>query len=181
MGFKRKKLKLLKLSKEYFYKIYYSAHNNAVELLSEADILFKSKKYPRAYFLAFTALEELSKSQLTADVFTGFRDQETFWKYYKVHNKKIKDISWATLDANESYNIHFDTGEIIKVKKPKIEKRMNSLYVHVNGSNKVISPGDIIKEADAKEIIHTVRVALHQIMLMTEYYGHQIGTKGFRK
>lgn len=58
--------------KEKFLELYRIAHNNAVDLLAEAEILFANKKYARAYFLAFTGLEEIAKSQLAADVFTGF-------------------------------------------------------------------------------------------------------------
>jgi len=69
MTLRQKKLRLLNRNKKLnFYSIHASTHNNAIELLSEAEILFEKKRYARAYFLAFTGLEEISKSQLAADV-----------------------------------------------------------------------------------------------------------------
>lgn len=44
---------------------------------------------------------------------------------------------------------------------------------------KVIAPSNMIGLEAAKGIIHTVDVALQRITEMTEYWGHQIGTKGF--
>jgi len=178
-----KKLKLLKKDqKTNFYQIYTLAYNNAVELLSEAEILYGAGKHARAYFLAFTALEEISKSQLAADVYTGLTGVEEFWNYYKSHEEKTKRMTWATLDANEfPNNIFNEMGEVVNVNKPKIKKRMNSLYVYINKESKVINPKNTISVEDAKDMIHTVNVAIHQTFLMTEYYGHQIGTKGFMK
>jgi len=168
-------------NKKQYHSIYISAHNNAVDLLSEAEILYSSKRYARAYFLAFSALEEISKSQLAADVFTGFRKSDEFWKSYCKHDLKIKNIRWATLDANTSpYNIDINGG-LIHIDKPTIKKRMDALYVHLNKQGNIICPKDKIQKQDAKDLIHTVNVAIHQIHLMTEHYGHQIGTKGFMK
>jgi len=40
--------------------------------------------------LAFTALEEISKSQFAADVYTGFVDEEEIKDFYKDHKSKIR-------------------------------------------------------------------------------------------
>jgi AbiV family abortive infection protein len=68
--------------KTHFLELYRAAYNNAVDLLQHAEILSESGKYRRAYALAFTALEEISKSQLTADVFSGFISEKEFDKHY---------------------------------------------------------------------------------------------------
>lgn len=161
-----------------FFSIYIAAHNNAVELLSEAEILYKEEHFPRAFFLAFTGLEEIAKSQLAADVYTGLIKEEDFLSAYNKHDKKMESVVWAYLDANEFRD---ENDEPIKVSKPKIKKRMLSLYVDIDKQNQIISPKNIIMEKDAKEMIHILQVALHQIMIITEYYGNQIGTKGFMK
>jgi len=57
---------------------------------------------------------------------------------------------------------------------------MNALYVHFE-VGLIKTPKDLISEAQAKAIIHTLRVAIDRIIEMTEYWGHQIGTKGFMK
>lgn len=98
----KKKSKLLSNdTKSKFYSIYAHAHNNAVELLAEAEILFEKRKYARAYFIAFTGLEEISKSQFAADVWTDFIKEDDFWKHYTSHNRKIGRVRWASLDAEE--------------------------------------------------------------------------------
>ena len=170
------------INKKLYLSIYTAAHNNAIDLLHDARILYNAHSYPRAYFLAFTALEEISKSQLAADIFTGLVKADRFWKIFTNHNRKIERVVWATLAANEyPNNIFADTDERIEVNEPEIEKRMNSLYVSIKDKKIVSKPKDNVTEQDAKEMIHTAEVALHQIFLMTEYYGHQIGTKGFMK
>lgn len=174
-----KKLKLLsKNTKLNFYSIYASAHNNAVELLSEAEILFEKEKYARAYFLAFTGLEEVSKSQLAADVWTDFIKEDDFWKHYTDHRRKIGRVRWASLDA-EGYR-DLEDEEYIVIKIPSVKKRMKALYVDIKPSG-ISSPEDIISREESKSLIHTLRVAFERIIIMEKYYGHQIGTKGFIK
>jgi len=77
--------------------MYREAHNNAVQFLHEAELLFEKKNFPRAYSLAFTGLEEIAKSQLAADVVTGYIEEKVFWEYFKSHNKKIGRMVWASL------------------------------------------------------------------------------------
>lgn len=164
--------------KKKFYSIYTAAHNNAVDLLREAEFLFSKNCFARAYVLAFSALEEISKSQLAADVYTGLVDEIRYTESFKYHDSKIDRVLWAYLDANEFLD---EDGNPIKVSKPKFKKRNQGLYVDTDKSGKVILPKEKIGKGDAIEIIHIVKVALHQIMMMTEYYGHRIGTKGFMK
>lgn len=185
-------MKKLKSSKKIFkidfYKVYLYAHNNAVGLLSEAEILYKAEKYPRAYFLAFTALEEISKSLLAADVHTGLVSPDKFYNHYTNHHKKIDRVMWAHSDANSyPHNLKWvgpdvDDLEPINPDKPIFQKRQYALYVDIDDQNKeIIKPSEQITKIDANEVIHIVEIALHQIFIMTEYYGHQIGTKGFMK
>ncbi|MBU4338403.1 AbiV family abortive infection protein [Patescibacteria group bacterium] len=171
-----------------YFEIYKQTYRNAVDLLMEAKILFDNKCYSRSYFLSFTALEEISKSQFAADVYTGFSKEEDFLKFYKEHKDKIKRMSWAHYDANSSpYDFKWvgpnrDDIEIIKSHKPVLKNRMDALYVDFNiDTLQIKSPEERIKLKDADEIIHIVDVALRRIWEMTEYYGHQIGTKGFMK
>jgi AbiV family abortive infection protein len=161
-----------------FFELYRTAHNHAVELLAEAELLFENKRYQRAYFLAFTGLEEIAKSQLAADVFTGFIDEENFWKYFRDHKKKIGRMAWASADAERYLDLELET--YLDIEHPTAAHRMNALYVHFE-DGKVKAPKDLIGEEDARAIIHTLRVAIQKIVGMTEYWGHQIGTKGFMK
>lgn len=165
-------------SKDSFYQLYAAAHNNAVGLLDEADILFEKGKFARAYVLAFTGLEEIAKSQLAADVFTGLIEESKFWTIFRDHNKKIGRMAWASNDAKRYLDLDKET--YLDIEHPTSARRMHGLYVHFEKS-KVKSPKDLISEHDARAIIHTLRVAIDRIIEMTEYWGHQIGTKGFMK
>lgn len=161
-----------------FLTLYYSAHNNAVELLADAEILFESAKYPRAYALAFTGLEEIAKSQLAADVYTGFIEEAEFWDCYRDHRKKISRMAWATEDARRYLDA--PDGDYIEVEDPSFANRMDAMYVKVAGG-RIILPSDVIDRDAARGIIHTLKVALERIWEVTDYMGHQIGTKGFMK
>ena len=176
------------LTKKDYLEIYRIAHNNATDLLREAEILFNKEHYQRAYFLAFTALEEISKSQFAADVFTGLQKEEEFEKFYRDHREKIGRAVWAHLDANSyPHNMKWvgpdiDDIEQISSQEPYFQKRQSALYVGVDFQNQKISkPKEQISEADAKGMIHIVEVALERIWEVSEYHGEQIGTKGFMK
>lgn len=175
-------------TKNNFLEIYKMAHNNAADLLREAELLYKHKHFSRAYALAFTALEEISKSQFAADVFTGLHNEKEFKDFFKDHRQKIGRTKWAHIDAN-SYphdlkwvGPDIDDIERISPKEPDFQKRQNSLYVGIDfDGQRITKPAEQVSEADAKEMIRIVEVALERIWEVSEYYGEQIGTKGFMK
>ena len=158
-----------------YFDLYRAAHSNAIDLVEEAEILFDKTKYSRAYALAFTALEEISKSQLAADVFTDLITEEKFNEYYCNHKKKVGRMAWATNDA--SRYLDAPDGEYVDVRLPTFVSRNDSMYVSMK-DDKIASPSDVISREDAYSIIHTAKVALQRIYEMTDYWGHQIGTKG---
>lgn len=174
------------IKKQECFEIYKQAHNNAVDLLRESEILFKNQCYTRSYFLAHTALEEISKSQHVADVSTGFSTEKDFLESFMDHKEKINRAEWAYEDANEyPYNYKWvgprkDDLKKILAQKPHWKKRQNSLYVDVT-TGEVTSPRDKLTKDDAESIIHIVKTAMYRIFETAEYYGHQIGTKGFMK
>lgn len=166
-----------------YYNIYKEAHNNAVELLNEAKILLKNDKYARAYFLAFTALEEISKSQLAADVYTGFYDEQKYLDIYFNHNKKINMVSWAKYEADDfPMWIGPDIDDVVNIqtKLPNFKKRNNALYIGHNKNGKLLLPKKEISIDDVWEIIHIVETAIYKIV-ETKLLTERIGTKGFLK
>jgi AbiV family abortive infection protein len=164
--------------KEKFLQIYTAAHVNAEQLLSDAEVLFERGSHATAYFLAFTALEEISKSQLAADVYTGISDEEEFRDVFTKHHKKIRRMAWASNDAWRYLDSETET--YLEIQEPTVKRRMSAIYVECDRPT-VESPDEVITAEMAKSLIHIVRVALHRIFEMIEYYGHQIGTKGFMK
>lgn len=172
-----------------YLKIYNEGNNNASNLLNAATLLYNNNYYSQAYALAYTALEEISKSQFAADVFTGLRTKKEFNDFYRSHNDKIENIEWAYLDANSHPHKYkwigpeIDSVEVITPNRPLFDKRQKALYVDINFNNSSTSqPSEIISEKDALDIIHIVEVALERIWEVTgEFGGNQIGTKGFMK
>ena len=161
-----------------FLALYNASLKNATELLAEAEILLEREKYARAYALAFTALEEISKSQLAADVFTGLIKDEEFNECFRDHRKKIERMAWATEDA-KGY-LAMPEEAYIDVQEPTFTARMDAMFVGFK-NGKIVAPSDMIGREDARSIIHTTQTAIQRIIEVTEFWGHQIGTKGFMK
>ena len=173
--------------KHIYLEIYNKAHNNAILLLRSSELLFSKKSYHHAYALAYTALEEISKSQFAADVYTRLQSEYDFKKFYLDHKKKLSSVQWAHHDAKNRPKWHgpdIDDIEVIDPDQPSFEKRKASLYVDVDFLNmKVYTPVNVVTEKDAKDIIHIVEVALQRIFEVSndEFGTGRIGTKGFMK
>ena len=161
-----------------FLALYNASLKNAADLLAESEILFDKEKYARAYALAFTALEEISKSQLAADVFTGLITEKEFQECFRDHRKKIARMAWATEDAKRY--LAMPEEENISIEQPTFANRMDAMYVGLKGTT-VVSPSDVIDRDYARSIIHTAQVAIQRITEMVELWGNQIGSKGFMK
>src|SRR3989339_872643 len=168
-----------KTSKQCYLDMYVRSLNEAGKMFNEANILFKRGAHQRAYFIAFSALEEISKSQLSADVYTGYIKEEEFKKIYKDHKKKIDRVKWIQIDANIYPCSRWDG---IRVDEFDFKKKLKSLYVDVDFTkNMVSSPTESISKEDAEKIIKAVQVGLYQIHYIVDELGEQIGTKGFMK
>ena len=177
------------MSTNVFLELYNAGNKNAADLLESANILCDRKHHAQAYVLAYTALEEISKSQFAADVFTRLRSEDEFKKSYRAHENKIANVGWAHQDANNYPHKYKWVGpdmedvEEINPDKPLFSKRQAALYVDIDfKKGSVSNPSDVISEKDARDIIHIVEVALERIWEITgEFGGMQIGTKGFMK
>ena len=161
-----------------FLTLYNTSLKNATELLAEAEVLFEREKFARAYALAFTALEEISKSQLAADVFTGFITVKEFDDCFRDHRKKIDRMAWATDDAK--HYLAMPEEDYIEVQEVTFASRQSAMFVGFK-DGKVVSPSKVIGRDEARSIIHTTQTAIQRIIEVTEFGGNQIGTKGFMK
>jgi AbiV family abortive infection protein len=178
------------MNKNTYLEIYNAGNKNASDLLKSANLLCDAGHYAQAYVLAYTALEEISKSQFAADVFTGLNTEEEFKKFYRAHDDKIAGIGWAHHDAN-SYPHRYkwigpdmDDVEEVNPEKPLFSKRQAALYVDVDFTNGTLSkPSEVISEKDARDIIHVLEVARERIWEVSndEFGTGRIGTKGFLK
>src|ERR1700722_12326166 len=65
------------------YAMYARCHNNAVDLLNEARLLFQTERYARAIALGISAWEELGKSQIAADYYSGILQDTDYKEAFK--------------------------------------------------------------------------------------------------
>ncbi len=123
-----------------YLKMYLASIAEAYKLLEDAELLFNNESYPRAYFLGMSALEEISKSQLAADIFTGLIKEDEFKKSFTNHKEKIKRIKWIQIDGN-SYP--YFNSDLIQIKDFDFQKKLKSMYVDADFKLKEIStPND---------------------------------------
>lgn len=162
-----------------YYRLYASAHNNAVDLLGEAELLCVNKKYSRAYSLAFTGLEEIAKSQLAADAYTGLITDEEFSTHFSSHTKKIGRVLWATLDSQGYFVDEEEELNRLEQEHPKSKDRMAAIYCDIV-DDEIVSPKDVVGKDEAREIIHVLDTAIQRIVEV-EFMQGKIGTKGFMK
>jgi len=166
-------------AKEIYLETYLASIAEAYKLLNETELLFKNKSFQRAYFLGISALEEISKSQMAADVFTGLIKEDEFKNSYRNHKKKITRIKWIKIDGNSFPYFSYDN---VLIKDFDFQKKLKSMYVDIDFDlNEISTPNDSITENDAESIIKAVKVGLYRIHQVTVENGEQIGTKGFMK
>jgi AbiV family abortive infection protein len=166
-------------AKKIYLDIYLKSLNESRKLLDEAIILFKSGAHERAYFLGFSALEEISKSQIAADVYTGYITEDEFKRIYRDHKEKILRVKWIQLDGNIFPCFNYDG---VRINDFDFRKKLGSMYVDVDFiKEEILSPNNAVSIEDAKSIIKAVEVGLNSIYMVTAINGEQIGTKGFMK
>src|SRR5437773_11997288 len=70
-------------------RLYRACLRNAGALLVEAKLLLAHRHYARAYALAFTAYEEIGKSQVVADFFEDVASKKELDDAFRAHNPKV--------------------------------------------------------------------------------------------
>lgn len=158
-----------------YIDLYKACLKESYDLISEAQLLFDNKFYPRAYFLAFSALEEIAKSQLAADVFTGLKCEEAYHIIQNNHQKKVDRVEWIRVNLitiNEDLSrltSTFDCGKKFRVMYPEL----------IDGV--VVRPEDNVTPEEVENLIKAGLLGLQEIYNVTICDGNQIGTKGFMK
>jgi AbiV family abortive infection protein len=151
---------------------YTRAHNNAVDLVGEANILLRSGRHARAFALACTALEEIGKSQFAADVYTGFSPPDEFVKMIRDHRFKSAYATRAVVFSSlPSPNLHLDAATAMQL----FELRNDALYAAPDND---VENADF--ESDAAMMIEYCETWLETIVSI-ERVSEMIGTKGFLK
>lgn len=122
---------------------------NAKSLYEDATLLYKNKKFPRAYFLMCIANEELGKSIIVLssiiDLILEDVDWHQFWKLLRNHKDKTSMIEYAE-NIFVSSEDNFMPPQIISKLIPTFEElKMASLYSDMFQEN-FFQPNEIIPE-----------------------------------
>ena len=156
-------------------KLYNACRENAAVLLNEAELLLNNGHYPRAFFLALTALEEIGKSQIVADYYTGCVSREEFEKAFTDHKLKIA--------FNERY-IDIQSGELTYDRSTATElweKRLQALYVQCKSDLDSQKPSEMIRKIDAQYIIDQVKKEFSELISSEWLNSPRIGSKALLK
>jgi len=150
---------------------------NADDLLEEADILLSRGKAPRAYLLAFAALEELAKSEVVADYFNDMVSHSEFKAAFQDHGMKVKYLQ-RVVDVppagDGEFTIDYED-EFMADQLLDLKSRTDVLYVHYNRRLEPVMPAERITPKVASTFLKQVREARFEIGAMSSQ-AKRIGT-----
>ena len=159
--------------------VYRACLANARALIEEAELLLAHKHSARAYFLAYTAIEELGKSQVVADSYYDLVSEKEFEAAFRDHVFKAAYVTRYVQVPAEIHHEWFIEYDKVAARK-HIACRERALYVERCEGHRPQSPVDEFSHEDARRIIDTGRQYLEEIDDL-ELMTNQIGTKAFTK
>jgi AbiV family abortive infection protein len=156
------------------FRVYARAHNNACSLLEEAELLLENGFYSRAVMLAIMSFEEIGKSQIAADYYSGVLSENEYQRSFKVH-KKTSFASRMAVIGGESPNIKngYWVNDDIAIEFENI--RQKSVYVDEEND-----PLQAFSKSDAELIIRKVRAHIEYI-IYAEEFNNRIGSRALFK
>src|SRR3989338_11313587 len=137
------------------HKLYRACMKNAGDLLEDARFLFVKKRYSTAFFLAYSAQEEVNKSQIVADYANSDLSKAEFEKAFYSHAFKLSYVGlrWAEIKGKIG---------VYRFKKSDqdtngyFKQRNRALYVYFGDALKPIIPADMFTEKAVSALIETV-------------------------
>ncbi len=160
-------------------RLYYACLENARVLLEEAELLLKPGSAARAFALAFTAYEEIGKSQVVADFYNDQVAESEFASAFRLHHLKLAYLERVVrLSAGTLLEgtIEYDVRKL----NPLTGRRNDALYVNYVNGFEPRSPADAITRDQAQEMIDAGYEELESIARAEELNG-RIGSKGLFK
>ena len=155
------------------FSVFTTSKKNSLELLDEARILLKNKPYARAVALAIMSYEELGKSQIAADYYSGILPESEYKKAFKQHKKTAYANRYAALGSHEKVKHGYFIDN--SVAKTLESIRQSALYADENNN-----PSDNFDEEDALLIIRKVNEH-HESIQHAEWLNGRIGSKALFK
>lgn len=177
-----KRLDLLKNPKEAkkVYAVYAKSFNNAVSLLEEAKLLFQNKFYARTVALAIMSFEELGKSQIAADYYTGLLTEQDYKRAFKDHGSKKSFAgryqAFQVMDENKGHTVS-DLGFAVNPDIARELEKIRQAALYVSESN---DPRENISREDAEIVLKKVWEHVDYVRFAEELNG-RIGSKALFK
>ena len=159
--------------------LYEACLKNASALIKESELLLSKKHHARAYFLSYTAIEELGKSQVVADFSNEMVAESEFEAAFRDHKFKaayVKRYVQIPNDLNGDWFIEYDK----KAAAGYAQARHSALYVECLPDHSPKPPEESISHEAAERLLTTAKNYLSEIIRM-EYVTERIGTKAFTK
>ena len=157
---------------ESVYAAYVHCHNNAVDLLTDAEVLLNAGRYARSFALAILAWEELGKSQIAADYYSGVLTDKEYKVAFKEHRIKSSYLNRAgAVDGKPFLTVAYNSTLGHRLE----DARQAALYA----SDRNI-PRDQITADNAREVIERVNEHISYIRYAEDFNG-RIGSKALFK
>lgn len=155
--------------------------NNSIDLILEAKILYRHKKYARAVTLAYTAYEEFGKAQLVSDYIAGVASEKEIREAFKSHGLKTaynkrKIVISENKVSPPTASVEYDRSSAQEL----LKMRMDSLYVDCADDFTPSIPNDKVNSIIAKETINGIEGYMKQVLWAEKFTG-RIGTKALAK
>lgn len=146
---------------------------NSLNLLEEARLLLKNKSYARAIALAIMSYEELGKSQIAADYYSGILPESEYKKAFRKHNKTAYANRYAVIGYHEKVR----HGYFVDSSVAKTLESIRQMALYADEDN---NPSDNFNEEDALMLIN--KVSEHQEAIQhAEWLNERIGSKALFK
>lgn len=146
---------------------------NSLNLLEEARILLRNHSYARAITLAIMAYEELGKSQIAADYYSGILPECEYIKAFRKHEKTAYANRYAAIGHHEKVR----HGYFVDSSVAKTLESIRQMALYADEDN---DPSNNFSEEDAQTLINKVRE--HQGAIQhAEWLNGRIGSKALFK
>jgi AbiV family abortive infection protein len=168
----------VKIAGEKIWGLIGACWENVIDLIQDSEILFKKKRYSRAYALAYTALEELGKYLIVCDYYNGLVSKKEFEKAFFSHGIKPGYLfNKVEFSENSPLKIVYDE----KKYESYFQLRNNSMYVGWDTKSEIVKkPIDHVDQSTAEYIINLVKDQVGSIRFAEELNG-RIGSKALYK
>jgi AbiV family abortive infection protein len=158
--------KLRKLSLEQLTHGRLKALQNAIDLINDAECLYKEGRWARSAFLSQIAIEELGKYLMImgaiGNLIAGQIEWSKFWKRFVSHREKagnifLFDAALSPSQEDEKILRDFEKADTHTTEFQK--QKLSSLYVDFQGDRFVL-PMDVVDEKTAKKAIENAKAVL---------------------